>query len=104
MSALHEPDRLPEGGDRPKRQPMLGERDMCKMAVTENGAAGENKYSMGRRIIAYYESLIDKGVLAVVKTAGIDAEGNCTECGWDADHRYPFSKYCPGCGAKIIEP
>ena len=51
----------------------------------------------------HYENLIDTGVLMVVKTAGIDADGNCTECGWDADHRYPFSTCCPGCGLRIVE-
>lgn len=49
------------------------------------------------------DRLIASGELIVAKTAMITKDGECTECEWDADHRYPFSVHCPGCGAKIIE-
>lgn len=85
-------------GEQPKREPMLSDEqcdewDQCDC----RGSHGSEK------VRDFYEAKITSGELIVAKTAGIDADGNCTECGWDADHRYPFSTYCPGCGAEIIE-
>lgn len=103
-------------GDQRKREPMLSNNEIydesyrADLVQPDSYGDGwdspnsEANWAIGAKWTRErYEDLIDNGVLAVVKMAGIDAEGNCTECGWDADHRYPFSKCCPGCGAIVVE-
>lgn len=103
-------------GEQPKREPMLSNNEIydesyrADLVQPDSYGDGwdspnsEANWAIGAKWTRErYEDLIDNGVLAVVKMAGIDAEGNCTECGWDADHRYPFSKCCPGCGAIVVE-
>ena len=89
--------------DTPKREPLLSDATIVEIIDSQYDHDFENFKDVGRQVRDHYENLIDTGVLMVVKTAGIDADGNCTECGWDADHRYPFSTCCPGCGLRIVE-
>jgi len=99
--------------DTPKREPLLSDDAITQWSSINMTGVAQRKaqpphtntsYSHGAKHARdHYENLIDTGVLMVVKTAGIDADGNCTECGWDADHRYPFSTCCPGCGLRIVE-
>lgn len=50
----------------------------------------------------FYEAKITSGELRVVKTVTSCPDiGSCTGCGWDGAWPGPF---CPGCGAKIVEP
>jgi hypothetical protein len=91
MSTTSDPQA--EYGEKPKREPFM--RTEILSAFMNYGRVG------GLCVSNWYEDKIASGELIVAKTVGIDKDGNCTGCGWDADHRYPFSICCPGCGARI---
>ena len=60
----------------------------------------------------FYEAKITSGELMVVKTCkfvtnNYDANIDCDGCGWSICYIHVEDnpmKFCPGCGAKIIEP
>lgn len=105
MSALHESDRLPEADDplsglerlRPEIGDYFGESYAC---MTE--------YDDGEYVaLTEVQDLIDRGVLAVVKTAhstGVrTSDFLCSECrGWTPMTLSP--KFCMHCSAKIHNP
>ena len=127
MSALHEEDRLPEAGDQPKRKPMLSEAKLTGMdhgpepdKATNDGKDWLNWWGKmndtpnmdAREVQAYYEDLIDKGVLVVMKVATnvskVDFE--CSNCGlfYYDGHEGGFNEFikfqsCPRCSCKIVE-
>ncbi len=55
-------------------------------------------------VMEVVKSKVDKGVLAVVKTAGVrwDHYPYCMLC--NEQLRRVKDSWCPGCGAKIVEP
>ena len=132
MSALHEPDRLPEAGDQPKREPMLnydwlGNMDDAAKGYVDNlreplrsdpvvaGIALE-AFKAGRNLpaleLAKASTMIDKGVLAVVKTAkrsSLKKVGPVSSGGDYLEHECggliheTQDNFCPECGTMIVD-
>ncbi len=71
----------------------------CAMKTQGRSCSDED----ARKALHFIDAKIASGELRAVKTVGINVLGECTECGWDADYRYPFSTCCPGCGNPIAK-
>lgn len=91
------------------RKPLLSDDGIGKMSVTENGASGENKYRMARRVRQFYEYMIARGELEIVssmtraefkKHLPAAHRNIYNEVG--AGYEYYMDR-CPGCGARIVE-
>jgi hypothetical protein len=97
-------DEQSKHGKQPKRVPMLTYAECEYIAIMQALTPREAAKAIRNR----YESMIDSGVLMVVKTVKCVNEGK--DEAWCEWLRCPCggstpvgSKYCPICGAKIIE-
>ena len=91
-------------GERPKRDPLLSDEQIIGPSLT---------IPLGAKFVSdFYEAKITSGELMVVKTCkfvtnNYDANIDCDGCGWSICYIHVEDnpmKFCPGCGAKIIEP
>ena len=86
-------------GDKPEeRKPLLSDDEFTDII----GSLGSQS---GHVVRDWYESKITSGELMVVKTTVMDdhAGPKCRSCGYVQDYMYVNMKFCPGCGAVLIE-
>lgn len=101
-----------------ERKPLLSDEDAKN--ILKNCAYSPREMDPVTETRAFYEDLIDRGELMVVKTATNEHGKNhinmrtfyCSNCHTHTErvfrHAPPGSprtvKFCPGCGSKIVEP
>jgi len=89
-----------------KRKPMLDSDELYDEYLGD--CPGNVGGTVIEKIINFYEGKINDGTLVVVKMATNRAIGSttylsCSCCGSSISGRVRSFKFCPGCGAKIIE-
>lgn len=98
-------------GEQPKREPLLSDEDIDGW-IEEDGSTMCSLGMTDKEVRDFYEAKITSGELMVVKTCkfvtnNYDANIDCDGCGWSICYIHVEDnpmKFCPGCGAKIIEP
>ena len=86
-----------------QREPLLSDDQITDMSSTAYDYT--QSWLAMDKARAFYEAKITSGELMVVKTTVMDdhAGPKCRSCGYVQDYMYVNMKFCPGCGAKIIQ-
>ncbi len=90
--------------DTPKREPLLSDAEIHSRSWVDYAFGGVGAFWTAKAVRDHYENLIDTGVLMVVKTVKRNLlNSNIGECDLCRKFYVGADRFCPGCGARIVE-